>query len=230
MPIETVFLDAGGVLVNPNWVRVADALRRQGVHASADALAAAEPLAKRRLDAPEPIRSSNDAARGWLYFDLVLEGAGIARSDRTDAALRELQSYHAEWNLWESVPEDVPGALDRLKEAGLRLVVVSNANGTVEATFTRLGLRERFDVVVDSFHEGVEKPDPAIFERALTRAGARRETTVHAGDFYHVDVVGARAAGLRAWLVDVAGVNPDRDCPRVRSMSELARRVLSGTE
>jgi putative hydrolase of the HAD superfamily len=230
MPIETVFLDAGGVLVNPNWVRVADALARHGVDASADALAAAEPGAKRLLDAPEPIQSTNDAARGWLYFDLVLEGAGIARSDRTDAALRELQRYHAEWNLWESVPEDVPGSLDRLKEAGLRLVVVSNANGTVEATFTRLGLRERFDVVIDSFHEGVEKPDPAIFERALTRAGATRETTVHAGDFYHVDVVGARAAGLRAWLVDVAGVNADRDCPRVGSMSELARRVLSGAE
>lgn len=230
MPIETVFLDAGGVLVNPNWVRVAEALRRHGVEADAGRLARAEPRAKRRLDAPEPIQSSSDAARGWLYFDLVLEGAGIARSDRTDAALQELQGYHAEWNLWESVPEDVPGALDLMREAGLRLVVVSNANGTVEASFARLGLRERFDVVVDSFHEGVEKPDPAIFERALARAGAKRETTMHAGDFYHVDVVGARAAGLQAWLVDVAGVNADRDCPRVASVAELARRVLAGTE
>jgi putative hydrolase of the HAD superfamily len=230
MAIETVFLDAGGVLVNPNWARVAEALARQGVTADPARLAAAEPHAKRRLDAPEPIQATNDAARGWLYFNLVLEHAGLPRSEATDAALRELHDYHAERNLWESVPEDVPRALDLLREAGLRLVVVSNANGTVEAHFGRLGLRRRFDLLVDSFHEGVEKPDPAIFERALVRSGARRETTIHAGDLYHVDVVGARAAGLRAWLVDTAGLYPDHDCPRVASMTELARRVLAEAE
>ena len=34
--IETVFLDAGGVLVNPNWDRVAATLQRHGVQTSAD--------------------------------------------------------------------------------------------------------------------------------------------------------------------------------------------------
>ena len=226
MPIETVFLDAGGVLVNPNWTRVAEVLARHGVAADPARLAAAEPAAKFRLDREEAVKASSDASRGWQYFDLVLEGVGIPRTERTDAALRDLHDYHARWNLWESVPEDVPGALDLLREAGLRLVVVSNANGTVEAHFGRLGLRDRFSLLVDSFHEGIEKPDPAIFERALLRSGARKETTVHAGDLYHVDVVGARAAGLRAWLVDPAGLYADRDCPRAASMAELARRLL----
>jgi len=35
VPIQTVFLDAGGVLVNPNWSRVSDTLARHGVVAAA---------------------------------------------------------------------------------------------------------------------------------------------------------------------------------------------------
>jgi hypothetical protein len=43
--LETVFLDAGGVLVFPNWVRIADALRQRSVSVTPEALAAAEPYA-----------------------------------------------------------------------------------------------------------------------------------------------------------------------------------------
>ena len=50
MPIQTVFLDAGGVLVNPNWSRINEVLARHGVDVQAAALAAAEPHAKKRLD------------------------------------------------------------------------------------------------------------------------------------------------------------------------------------
>ena len=48
--IETVFLDAGGVLVHPNWVRVAGALARHGVAVDAGRLIAAEPRAKLEMD------------------------------------------------------------------------------------------------------------------------------------------------------------------------------------
>ena len=225
--IETVFLDAGGVLVNPNWVRVSEAMARHGVDAPAAVLEAAEPRAKRQLDTGTAVKATSDATRGWLYFNLVLQHAGLALSDATEAALQELAAYHAQFNLWESVPAGVPEALDRLRAAGRRLVVVSNANGTLQAHFARLGLRERFDVLIDSFDEGVEKPDPRIFRVALERSGARPETTLHAGDFYHVDVVGARAAGLEAWLVDAAGLYADHDCTRVALLPALVDRLLA---
>jgi putative hydrolase of the HAD superfamily len=118
------------------------------------------------------------------------------RSAATDSALAELRVYHDTHNLWEEVPEDVPAALARFRSLGLQLVVVSNANGTVRAKLGRLGLAEFFDVILDSQEEGVEKPDPRLFERALVRSGAAREETLHAGDLYEVDVVGARAAGI----------------------------------
>jgi len=52
----------------------------------------------------------------------------------------------------------------------------------------------------------VEKPDPRLFEIALERARADRAATIHCGDIYHIDVVGARAAGLPAVLLDSAGL------------------------
>jgi HAD superfamily hydrolase (TIGR01509 family) len=225
--VETLFLDAGGVLVNPNWERVSAALARQGVEVTAERLAAAEPLAKRDLDTEARIVSTTDQSRSWLYFDSVLTHAGVTLSEATDAALAELRDYHARWNLWESVPEEVVPCLERFREMGLRRVVISNANGTLRDHFRRLGLAAYFDHLLDSHDEGVEKPDPRIFQVALERSGARPETTLHVGDFYHVDVLGARAAGLRAVLLDAAGLYDGVDCPRVASLTELAETLVA---
>lgn len=223
--IRTVFLDAGGVLVFPNWTRVRDALARQGVQVSAEALAAADPHARHTLDRGGTINATNDAGRGWLYFNLVLTAADVPLSQATDAALRELHEYHRTTNLWEFVPPGVVPALRALRAANHTIVVVSNANGTLRAKFDRLGLTEHTDVVLDSCEFGVEKPDPALFRIALEKSGAEAETTVHVGDLYHVDVVGARAAGLRGVLFDEAGLYEDVDCPRVRSLAELVDLV-----
>ena len=220
-----MFLDAGGVLVNPNWSRVSHTLERHGVAVSAAALAAAEPPAKKRLDTGETIRATNDRERGWFYFDLVLTEAGIALSEATAAALVELNHYHQQFNLWEEVPDEVPPALAALRAAGLRLAVVSNANGTLHRAFERLGLTQAVDTIFDSYDEGVEKPDPRFFRLALGRTGSDAKTTVHVGDLYHVDVVGARSAGITPVLLDVADLYQGCDCMRVRSLMELVEAV-----
>jgi HAD superfamily hydrolase (TIGR01549 family) len=219
--IDTLFLDAGGVLVFPNWARVSAALAERDIAVTADALAVAEFRAKRRLDIGETIQSTDDQSRGWLYFNLTLEEAGVPLSASTDAALTELREYHGRENLWEDVPADVVPTLETLRGLGLRLVVVSNANGRLRHLFDRLQLTGSVDVLFDSFEEGVEKPDPRLFQIALERSGGRRESTLHVGDLYHVDVVGARAAGLEAVLLDIAGLYDGYDCPRIRHFSEL---------
>ncbi|MEO8361937.1 MAG: HAD family hydrolase [Vicinamibacteria bacterium] len=220
--IETVFLDAGGVLVHPNFDRVADVLLAHGVATTGQALRDAEPLAKRDLEDPAFIKSSDDDSRGLAYFAAVLRRAGIVLDDRVKAALTVLRTYHSIHNLWEVVPEDVVPFLRKLRACGYKLVVVSNANGTLHTHFDRLDLTRYFDAVFDSFVEKVEKPDPRFFEIALERSGSRKETTVHVGDFYEIDVVGARRAGLQAILLDPTDLHTDRDCVRVRSLTALA--------
>lgn len=226
--LETVFLDAGGVLVFPNWSRISDALARHGVTIAPGALARAEAPAKRKLDDSRTINVTDDARRGWLYFNLILEEAGVPITAATNAALAELHAYHEDSNLWELLPPGVLPALAALRARGLKLVVVSNANGRLRLLFDRLALAGCVDCLLDSHDEGIEKPDPRYFEIALARSGARRETTIHVGDLYHVDVVGARAAGLRGVLLDEAGLYPDADCARVSSLAELVERINGG--
>jgi HAD superfamily hydrolase (TIGR01509 family) len=226
--LRTLFLDAGGVLVHPNWSRVGEGLARHGVAADAAVLAAAEPHAKRELDGPARDQAHDDDTRGWLYFNLVLRHAGIPRSERTDAALVELREYHMANNLWETVHPEVAPALQALRAHGLQLVVVSNSNGTLKMKMERLGLAPLVDVLFDSHEEGVEKPDPRFFRIALEQSGADAAATVHVGDLYSIDVVGARAAGLRAVLFDAAGLYPEADCPRVSSLMDLVAAVRGG--
>lgn len=225
-PIETVFLDAGGVICHPSWTRVADAMVRHGAPVTAAALAAAEQRATRDIDDAHTVGSTDDRARGWLYFNLVLKHAGVEQNHATDAALVELREYHRHDNLWEHVEPDVLPALAALKDRGLRLVVVSNANGRLKHLFDRIDLTKWFDHVLDSHDWGVEKPDPRLFQLALEQSRAEASRTVHVGDLYHVDVVGARRAGLReAVLFDMANLYKDVDCPRVTSLAGLVEWI-----
>jgi HAD superfamily hydrolase (TIGR01549 family) len=220
--IDTLFLDAGGVICHPSWARVSAALAAEGVDAPADRLHTAEAFAKRDIDMAIVIGHTTDQSRGWLYFNKVLEHASIRLSAATDRALAGLREYHRAENLWEFVPEDVLPALAAFRARGLTLVVVSNANGRLRHLFDRLGLTDAFDVILDSDEWGVEKPDPRLFHIALEQAKADPRRTVHVGDLFHVDVAGARAAGLREGiLLDAAGLYPDVDCRRVRSLMEL---------
>ena len=224
----TVFLDAGGVMVTPNFPRLAAALWRRGIAVSPDALVAAEPHVKQELDHAPTIRATDDRGRGYVYFDRILELAGIPASPATAEAVEELVSFNDREGAFDLVTPGAFEALQRLRQAACQLVVVSNSNGRVRRILRRTGIEPHVDLVVDSHEEGVEKPDPRIFEIALRRARADRGATIHCGDIYHIDVAGARAAGLPAVLLDSAGLYTDADCPRVRSLPEFVDRLLAG--
>ena len=227
--VRTLLLDAGGVIVRPDFDRVAAVLGARGVEVVADVLRRAEPRVKKELDRPPGEGHATDEERGFLYFDLLLGHAGIERSPATDGALLELKAWHDEHCLWDEVPEGAGDALRSLRSSGLPISVVSNSNGTVRRMLQRVGLLELFDVVIDSAVEGVEKPDPRIFHLALERTGTAAEDVVYAGDIYNIDVVGARAAGIRPILVDEGDLYPEADCPRVRSLAQLADHLAPET-
>jgi HAD superfamily hydrolase (TIGR01509 family) len=208
---------------------VSATLRAHGLDVSAEALCRAEPAVKVSIDRAHQVATSNDAQRGGLYMEGVLDGADVARGPARDAALAELYAYHAEHNLWEHVPPDVEPALEALHALGLTLAIVSNANGVVHRALERAGLAGYFDAVCDSCIEGIEKPDPRFFQVVLARAGSRAETTMHVGDLYHVDVVGARRAGIRAMLLDPHDLYRGFDVDRVNSLTDLVSLLSTGS-
>jgi FMN phosphatase YigB (HAD superfamily) len=56
---------------------------------------------------------------------------------------------------------------------------------------------------------------------ALERSKSAAGETVHVGDLYHVDVEGARNAGLDAILLDAADLYGSYDCVRIQDLTEL---------
>lgn len=153
------------------------------------------------------------------YEQIILETAGLSVS--LDLARRI-------WKLAMSVPkdfvpfEDTRPALASLKEQGYRIGVLSNLRRDMQELFRRMNLNPYLDFGITSAEVGAEKPNAPIFLAALERAGVEPRQAVYVGDQYRSDVLGARAAGLHAVLIDRDEWQGEiQDCVKIRSMSEL---------
>jgi putative hydrolase of the HAD superfamily len=225
MPIRAVLFDAGNTLVWLDHAFLVELLAEHGVIATERDLLEAEQEAKRALD--ELVRSGRvggDAARGRAYFAEVFRRLGVSDEQFPPLAQR-LWARHAERNLWSSVRERTAETLGELRDRGFRLAVISNADGRVEALLAATGLGEFFDFVIDSHLVGMEKPDPRIFQLGLERMGVEPHEAVYVGDLYEVDVVGARAAGMRPILIDPLDRFAELDCERIVALPELTSRL-----
>ena len=119
--------------------------------------------------------------------------------------------------------DDVLPTLAVLKAQKLTLGLLTNATKNTLSIHRQLGLEPYLDLVVTSEEVGADKPKPPLFLAALDRAGVKGSEAVHVGDQYELDVAGARGAGITPILLDRYDVYPEvGDCPRIRSLSELA--------
>lgn len=123
---------------------------------------------------------------------------------------------------------DAIETLRGLRKRGVRTAVVSNADGRAETALRSAGLNDHLEFVVDSHFEGVEKPDPEIFRRALERLDLPPERVVYIGDIYSIDAVGARAGGLSPVIIDPTNTYHDLDCPIIRGLHELLEPANAG--
>lgn len=107
--------------------------------------------------------------------------------------------------------DDALAAMDALEARGIRLGVVSNWDCALPDHLAALGVAERFEVIAVSAPVGAAKPDPAIFLHATNAVGVDPSRALHVGDRRAEDYAGARAAGLRALLLDRAGTERGPD-------------------
>lgn len=217
---NVLLFDAGNTLVFLDHDALAEAGERAFVQVAGSALRDAEPTAKRLYEAELTKGLSHED--GWhLYVRTLFTVAGIGEDDAARATIAAWEA-HDRLNLWRKVPTDLRAALARGRASGMRYGVVSNSEGKLAGLLAHVGLDGWFEHVVDSALEGVRKPDPEIFRRALARMGASPEETMYAGDIPHVDVEGARAAGIAGVLIDTLGHYPAyRDAPRFVSVFAL---------
>ena len=220
-PLRAVFLDAGGTIIHLDRAFILDALASRGLHRTEEQFRTADEAARRRVGVI--LRSgdaSDDTSRWHAYTQTMLHELSCSGADAD--YVRDLVSQrHRAGTLWSMIIDGTAEALETLRNRGLTLGVVSNADGRVARFIEHAGLLDHVDFVIDSGAVGVEKPDPEIFRIACERAGVQPHETVHVGDIYEIDVLGARAAGIRAVLIDPDERHTNSDCDRIHSITEL---------
>ena len=228
-PPRAVLLDAGETLL---YAPQADAILAGMVAGETEATStvtelreawnSVEPEAQARIEAGErPTLSKEQSQRFWFWFYgrfLVRLGVPPERHETLAAAFYERFTTLDTWDVYD----DTRPCLERLRQAGVTLVLVSNWESWLEPLLHHRRIHHYFDALAISGQIGAEKPDAAIFHTALEQSGTIAEEAVHIGDSVTSDVEGAQAVGIRPVLLDRAGtLTPPPSVPVLRSLSDL---------
>lgn len=134
-------------------------------------------------------------------------------------AINEEFTKHTSWRIYD----DVLPTLKALKQQGYTLGIISDWGLALGPILSRHKLTHYFDCLLISAVTRHSKPSPALYELALQRTNSIGDYTLHIGDSYIHDVLGARAVGITPVLLD----RPRRlsaenvDCLLVHSLYEL---------
>ncbi len=214
VPPRAVLFDVGMTLVHPDGAILAEELLAEGIAGVSpdDAVAALQmscAAAHMRLPAGHDV---------FERTGLAMSAALATRPDGTIAALTRSLTAR---DLYRLLDPGAAGMLAGLRSLGVRTAVVSNSDGTLLTELERFGLREAFEVVVDSTVAGVEKPSPEIFQTALDQLGLPAGQCWYVGDDVVNDVIGGMAAGFgTVVLYDRFGLY--RHIPGVVRIEDLA--------
>lgn len=211
-PVKAVLFDFHGTLAQVEeareWVLAAAAtcgvtLERARATALADRL-----LTAGRAGGPLPARVPPRLAELWADRDLyphAHRGAYTGLAETVDAGIDGFAEALYERLLvpegWVPYPDARP-TLSALREAGVRVGVVSNIGFDIRPHFAAWGLADLVDAFVLSYEVGRCKPDPAIFWRGCGMLGVDPEQTLMVGDT-PADA-GAVAAGCAVLVLPAA--------------------------
>lgn len=109
-----------------------------------------------------------------------------------------LEEYLTDFQNHVCVFPDVLDALEKLQAQGVKIGIITNGRTDLQsAVIAACGFETLMDVILISETEGVKKPDPVIFERALALLNVRAEDAVFIGDSPEADIRGAHDAGMK---------------------------------
>jgi putative hydrolase of the HAD superfamily len=195
--VSAVVFDLGGVITESPMIAFAAYEREAGLP---DGLI-------RQLNSTDP--DSNAWARfernelDVAGFSAAFEAEAAAQGHRLDAG-RVLAALRGE------VRPAMVEAIRRLRAHGLPLGMVSNNVSPMERGGRMDEILDMFDVIVESSIEGIRKPEPEIYQRALERLSEAVGRRIEATDCAYLDDLGinlkpARALGFSTIKV----VDPD---------------------
>lgn len=207
--IRAVFFDAAGTLFEPrepigrSYARLAHDF---GVNVSEDAVASG--FRRAFGDAPglafgpgHPPAELRRLEREWWRMRVAETFAALGSFADFDAYFDTLFDYFADPAHWVADNEAAP-MLQRLKDSGIKLGVISNFDYRLYRILDGLDLTRHFDSITISSEAGYAKPRREVYEFALSYAGSGAHDAMHVGDSEHLDFTSAVAAGMAAVLID----------------------------
>ncbi len=229
MPVKAVFIDVGNTLLyeKPSRFEIyAEGARRRGLAITTEEMRDLMRDAHRQL--PQVVDGSFRYTEGWFaayMLRIFHQSLGIAKSEMPGLT-EELFARFSSPGTFVLFPGAIE-LLEDLRRLRLKIGLVSNWSARLPSLLDRLDLARRVDFVLCSAIERTEKPERAIFQRALARAGVAAHSALHAGDDMEKDVEGARRAGIEPVLVDHSGTRRGAAERTVRDLPELSRLVRS---
>ena len=212
MARDAVFFDVGNTLLYP-YPSVghvcAEILRQSGRIHSLEEIDSLLPLVDEyyedRYRTDDTFWTSDERARDvWVgMYSVLCRRLGIPDVDAVELAASVYDAF-GDPGRWRAY-DDVAPAFRRLREAGIKVGIISNWDTRLEGVFDGLGLSGLVDTIVSSAVVGLHKPDPRIFELACARLQMSPERCAHVGDHHYADVLGARMAGMLPILIDRHG-------------------------
>ncbi len=230
--IRTIFFDAGFTLVRPypSILEICQQVCQQlSLHITLDQLKdrleAAEDFYFRQSRKNRSIWGDEQAiAEFWIGYYMTLLRSFVAEHDepRLYQLARAINEEFEKHTSWEVYP-DVVTTLEALRGHGYTLGVISDWGISLGPILRKLHLTKYFDSLLISAATRHAKPSPALYELALQRTNAIADYSLHIGDSYIQDILGARAVGMTPVLLDRAyRLNEQNvDCLLVHSLDEL---------
>lgn len=99
--------------------------------------------------------------------------------------------------------------LEKLRTSGLKLGIISNFYGNVQALCDEFAMTPHLEFIFDSAVIGMKKPDPKLFQLALEKLNVPANETAFIGDSFERDILPAKALGMKTfWLVGDRRLTP----------------------
>jgi putative hydrolase of the HAD superfamily len=200
MKLRAVLFDVDFTLVRPGPELGPEGYRRRGEQfgLELDPARYEEARAAALVDLERHPKLEHDEEIWIAFTERIVQGMGGEgeHARRCAAAIERAWGEHGTFDLYE----DALPVLEELRRAGLQLALVSN--GVRDLDEFVLHHRLDVDAAVCSREHGRIKPHETIFRAALERLGVEAADAAMVGDSLEDDVEGARALGMRAFLVD----------------------------
>ena len=230
--IRTVFFDAGFTLIRPypSTPEICQQVcQRLNLHIHLDAvkerMTEAQDYYYRQMRLNRHTWGSEQAiSEFWISYYMNLLRPFIEEHDeprlyQLAQVINQEFDKHTSWEVYS----DVFPTLQALRRHKYTLGVISDWGISLGPILRRLNLTPYFDCLLVSAVTRHAKPSPLLYEMALERANSIADYTLHIGDSYIHDVLGARAVGMTPVLLDRPGhlEESNVDCLLIHSLAEL---------